>query len=271
MDLRSNDAVAKALIAFGAVVVVPLGLLGVFLVYGWSRAFLPGPTITPGYVRYDATNPNLSQASLAARDAYIRENPQPRNAIVLRGLSTQEISDYMVQQVSGGLKVDCTYCHGPVQNGRINFGAESLAENPAYANKVRGRNMMLMAADLNQNFVAKIPAKSPNNDYQVTCATCHNGQAAGFAYTQQYPLITTVPVDFRLPYNQPNVLRIQGRNDPNLFAAEYNQVTMYYMNHTLGVGCTFCHNANNFASNEVPQKGYATSMLQMVSHLKDNY
>ena len=46
---------------------------------------------------------------------------------------------------------------------------------------------------------------------------------------------------------------------------------MTHNTQALGVGCGFCHNANYFPSNEIPQKTYALTMYQMAVHLNNTY
>jgi photosynthetic reaction center cytochrome c subunit len=229
-----------------------------------ARAAAPQPS--PIYTAYTNLPSNyLKPESLAAMTAYTNAHPQPQNVQILKGLSTAQIANYMVAQVSGGLKVDCTHCHN-LANG--NFADES---NP---NKAKSRQMMLMSADLNQNFVAKLPESVGNK--QITCATCHNGRPVNFngqtGPGTNYPADqSTNPDSFRLPLDNLDVLKITGKRDPDLNAVQLNQYTMYHMNQSLGVGCTFCHNARYFPSNEIPQKGYALTMLQMTQHIKQQY
>ena len=213
------------------------------------------------YVDYDpgvnGSTSYIRAESLAAMTAYVQQHPEPQNAQVLKGMATGQIANYMVSQVSGGLKVDCTYCHN-LANG--NFADDT---NPQ---KNTARQMMLMAADLNQNWIKLLPESV--GQYQVTCATCHNGRPAPLAYPlDQSPL----PDNFRLPLNDLDSLLITGKDDPSLAEVQQNQWTMSHMNRSLGVGCNFCHNANYFPSNEIANKGYALTMLKMVQHINATY
>jgi photosynthetic reaction center cytochrome c subunit len=52
------------------------------------------------------------------------------------------------------------------------------------------------------------------------------------------------------------------------------QIWLYmqqYVSGGLGVGCQYCHNINNFASDEVPQKAAARSMLYLVSDVNAQF
>jgi photosynthetic reaction center cytochrome c subunit len=256
------------LLVFGIVsAVFALGSIGTV---AWINAQLSGfetppPASSPDYVNYSVldetgTASYISQTSLEAMSAYTTANPEPQGVQILQGMTTAEISAYMVSQVSGGLKVDCTYCH-VLTNG--NFAEEG---NPQ---KDRSRQMMQMTADLNRNFLTQLPATVGNQ--QITCATCHNGSPVFNPYPDEVQV--TQPADFVLPLDleYPGGLTVNGRNDRSLEDVALNQYTMYHMNKSLGQGCTFCHNARYFPSNEIEQKGHATVMLQMTKHLNDQY
>lgn len=212
---------------------------------------------------YLPTDAYISAESLAAMNAYIAANPQPQAVQVLKGMNTAQISAYMVSQVSGGLKVDCSYCHNIA-----NFAQEDGYPNAA--KKVTARKMMQMSADLNQNYTAKLPASVGN--YQITCATCHNGKAAGL---NSYPIeiMNTLPNDWSLPLDldYPGGLVVTGRKDISNAEVERNQFTMYHFNVSMGQGCTFCHNSRNFQSYEIEQKNHASIMLQMTKHIQETY
>lgn len=241
---------------------------------GWIRGQLnsltPPAEVSPVYTNYsNLPSDYLQPASLAAMTKYIAEHPQPQNVQVLTGLDTSTIANYMVAQVAGGLKVDCTYCH-VLTNG--NFADDT---NPQ---KAKARQMMLMSQDLNQNFVAKLPASVGGK--AITCATCHNGKPVNLnggnsGALSNYPdNQAPLPRDFQLKLDTPqdlDLLLITGKVDPNLAAVQYNQYTMTHMTQALGVGCAFCHNANYFPSNERAAKGHALIMLQMAQHINATY
>ncbi|NOK63168.1 MAG: photosynthetic reaction center cytochrome c subunit [Chloroflexi bacterium AL-W] len=214
------------------------------------------------YVAYDPAGDYFSPESQQAMAEYTTQFPEPQAVEILQGMSTAEISAYMVSQVSGGLKVDCTYCHDI-----SNFAGEGTAQ------KATARQMMLMTADLNQNFITQLPA-TVNQDVgniQITCATCHNGQNIFETYPAE--ALVTLPKDFQLPLDleYPGGLVVTGQEDKSLDDVELNQNVMYHMNLSLGVGCTYCHNARYFPLNDVENKGYATTMLLMTQHLNENY
>jgi photosynthetic reaction center cytochrome c subunit len=248
-----------AVVLLGTALGLPVWMIRQF------AAVAPPPATSPDYVSYtpqlaDGTTSYIRPESLEAMNAYTNANPQPQGVQILRGMTTAEISAYMVSQVSGGLKVDCTYCH-VLTNG--NFAEEG---NPQ---KDRSRQMMQMTADLNQNFVSQLPATIGNQ--QVTCATCHNGQPVFNTYPAE--IQNSLPLDYRLPLELafPGDLQVEGRRDKSLEDVEVNQFAMYHMNVSLGQGCTFCHNARNFSSDEIPQKSHSIVMLQMTKHMNDQY
>jgi photosynthetic reaction center cytochrome c subunit len=223
------------------------------------RAFATPPTTSPIFTNYDPGGAHIRPESLVAMQEYIAANPEPQNVQILTGMTTSEIAGYMVSHVSGGLKVDCTYCH-ILTDG--NFANE---DNP---NKAQARVMMRMAAELNQEWVSQLQQSVGTK--QITCATCHNGRPVFQTYPAE--IQNTQPDDFRLPLDLqfPGGLTVTGREDKSLEDVALNQQTMYHMNVSLGVGCTFCHNARYFPSNEVAQKAHATLMIQMVQDLDRN-
>ncbi len=226
----------------------------------------PAPAAAPTntiYVAYNQAPSNyIKPESLAAMQAYIKQYPQPQNVQILKGWTTQQISTYMVAQVAGGLKVDCSYCHNIK-----NFG--QVEGYPNAGNKNTARKMMLMSADLNQHYITLLPASV--GGYQITCATCHNGKPQFATYPIE--IQNTLPNDYKLPFDKeyPGSLRVTGDVTKGNTEVERNQYAMYHMNVSLGQGCTFCHNARYFPSNEIPQKLYAGSMLQMSKHIYDTY
>jgi photosynthetic reaction center cytochrome c subunit len=267
-DVTGTDrgqARVVALLVAGAIAVLSIATFW-FIFY----TLIPGPAdpiVSDVYVNYDiqpaaGQEPYLLPESLAAMAAYTQQFPQPQNVQVLTGMTTAQISAYMVQQVSGGLKVDCSYCHNVA-----NFAQEDGYPNAA--RKIRARAMMLMSADLNQNYVAQLPASV--GGYQVTCATCHNGKPI----LETYPtsIMNTLPNDWTLPFDQdyPGVFTVTGDRSKSNAEVEQNQFAMYHMNVSLGQGCTFCHNARYFPSDEIAQKGYAMTMLNMTNTIYNSY
>ena len=241
-------------------------VLGSIFMVGWIWDRARGPVVSAApssvYNGYDPSGAYQQSADwVAAQKAYqtyVAANPQPKNVQVLTGWSTAQIYGFMVSQVSGGLKVNCQYCH--------NINDFSSDEIPF---KVKARQMLLATGDLNGNFVSKLPASV--GGYQVTCATCHNGQPKFETYPTK--IQKTLPNDFKVPLDRdyPGGLIVTGRTDIGLESVQLNQYTMYHFNVSLGQGCTFCHNSRHFPSNEVVQKTHAITMLQMARHIETTY
>jgi photosynthetic reaction center cytochrome c subunit len=260
-----NDDVKYNLVA-GSVAAITMVLSIVAFWWIWLIVQPPAPKPIPEsavYNNYDPAGNHLKPESLAAMQKYITEYEQPQNVQVLKGWNTKQISNYMVAQVAGGLKVDCSYCHNI-----NNFADES---NP---NKGKARAMMLMSGDLNRSFVSKLPVSV--GGYNITCATCHNGKPKFETYPTE--IQNTLPNDYRLPLEReyPGGLVITGVESKSLDEVELNQNTMYHMNLSLGQGCTFCHNARYFPATGVKeggrdQKQHATWMLQMSKHINNSY
>ncbi|MFM2033296.1 MAG: hypothetical protein RLZZ297_2061 [Chloroflexota bacterium] len=221
------------------------------------------------YSNYNPATKNLKAESLAAMNAYNKQYEQPQNAQVLKGWSTAQISAYMVAQVSGGLKVDCSYCHNVA-----NFADDS---NPK---KATARAMLLMNGDLNRQFINKLPFRLEGQKigFEITCATCHNGQPVLTQGTYPTAIQNSLPNDFRIPLdrNYPGGLVVTGDKTKSLDDVEVNQNVMYHMNVSLGQGCTFCHNARYFPATGTAQGGrdqkeYAITMLQMSKYMNEKY
>jgi photosynthetic reaction center cytochrome c subunit len=215
----------------------------------------------------------------------------------LTGMTTQQIWNYMQQQVSGPLGVSCQYCHNlaPGPDGFANFAQEDGYAQ--YNKKVSARLMLQLVSDTNEQWVANGVLPGWKGNY-VNCATCHNGQPNGMA---AYP-----PEHFELIPNHNNIdfkqvldeeifydyevaqegQPIEGRPDvpvgqgelsltypggPSQEAVWLNSYAMYSMDWALGVGCNYCHNSRNFVSYEVVQKTKAQRMLLMNTWFKQNW
>lgn len=233
-------------------------------VFGRTMALSPVEEFqaTAGFTAYsvEPTSEYLDPESLVAMAEYSAAFPEPQNVQVLEGMTTAEISGYMVKYMSGGLKVDCTYCH--------NIADFSSDEVPA---KETARQMLIMTADLNQNWLPLLADLTPNKQpsgKQIACATCHLGEPLPEPWPEN---LVGLPDDYRLPLEDLTVLQVTGRRDVSLDTVQYNQWTMYHFNTSLDVGCTHCHNARYFPSWERPAKFYALTMLQMVQHIDNEY
>lgn len=260
MDSQRNQ------FGLGFVIVSVILLTSSVGIINWIRSQVESltlpPRTDPAYVRY-STEPDEGEApyllleSLQKMAEYGTEFPQPQNVQVLQGLSTAEISGYMVNQVAGGLKVDCSHCH--------NVNDFSEDSNP---NKVRAREMLAMTADLNQQFVSTLPPEA--GGALITCATCHNGNAQFNTYPEKQD---ANPDQWRLLYDQlgSETLQITGKDDSDLNKVVWNQQVMNHMNMSLGVGCDFCHDAAYFPGNSKPQKEWARTMLNMTTYMHENY
>jgi photosynthetic reaction center cytochrome c subunit len=84
-------------------------------------------------------------------------------------------------------------------------------------------------------------------------AAWNEGVQAGQAWVQQFP-------------NTVNVQVLQGMSSAQIWT--YMQ---QYVSGGLGVGCQYCHNINNFASDEIPQKASARAMLRLVNDVNAEF
>ncbi|MEL7433092.1 MAG: photosynthetic reaction center cytochrome c subunit family protein, partial [Chloroflexota bacterium] len=200
--------------------------------------------------------------------------------------TTQELNGYMRNHFVAGLGVNCTYCHninnfaaGPEWDGEDvpEPTEEGAVPHPNWeAHKANARIHLEMSQGLNQNWLANLGSltdeKQPSGA-QITCATCHYAQAQ----PQVWPEISSLPRDFRLPLdesmygNRDDYLNITGDYSVGLDTVSNQQNIMYYMNSSMNVGCTHCHNSRYFVSREVPAIHYAQNMLNMTQYLNENY
>lgn len=266
------------LMVFGGVTTALVGLsFWVISFVSWQVAVEEELDVTdelsPIYVDYyfDVETVVSPEAYLAMAE-YQREFPMPQNVQVLQGEPTVEIIGYMLNHFSGGMGVGCVYCHS-----LANFAADEWDDEVAMQNKMTARAHLWMVQDLNRGWLAQLPSLSEQKQpsgAQITCATCHNGQAQPVAWV---PGQSNLPDDLRLPLDEPlsvtdeDVLNVNARTDISLDTVQYNQNIMYHMNVSMNVGCTHCHNSRYFPSWEVPAKYYALNMLQMAQFIHAEY
>jgi photosynthetic reaction center cytochrome c subunit len=81
----------------------------------------------------------------------------------------------------------------------------------------------------------------------------NEGVQAGQAWVEDFP-------------NTVNVQVLQGMSSAQIWT--YMQ---QYVSGGLGVGCQYCHNINNFASDEIPQKASARDMLRLVNDVNAEF
>ncbi|WP_322820403.1 cytochrome c-554 Puf2C [Chloroflexus sp.] len=96
--------------------------------------------------------------------------------------------------------------------------------------------------------ITSSPAVTPTDGRQnwMGRQAWNEGVQAGQAWIQQYP-------------NTVNVQVLVGMSSAQVWT--YMQ---QYVSGALGVGCQYCHNINNFSSDEYPQKVAARNMLRLV-------
>ncbi|NDJ51906.1 MAG: photosynthetic reaction center cytochrome c subunit [Chloroflexi bacterium] len=229
--------------------------------------------LSPIYVDYfSEVDEYISPEAYLAMAAYDQQFDEVQNVEVLEGLSSQEMIGYMINHVSGGLQVNCDYCHS-LQN----FAADEWEDEEAMANKASARIHLQLVQDLNREWLSELASltdqKQPSGS-QITCATCHYGVAQPQVWPEDQ---VGLPDDFRLPLEdfysltEEDLLNVNAREDISLDAVQYNQQVMYHMNSAMNVGCTHCHNSRYFPSWEVPAKYYAGHMLLMSQFIWAEY
>ncbi len=259
---------------FVAINLVGLSYLVITFIWGTVQDddIVVDDAISAIYVNY-ITNPDdyISSESYIAMAEYQQQFPETQNVQVLQSLDTVEIIGYMINHLSGGMGVDCTYCHS-----LANFAADEWDDPVAMENKNLARQHLLMTQDLNRDWLANLgdvsELKQPSGA-QITCAICHNGEPAPQIwagvpdYEDEMLRLMTEPVTVE----NEDVLNVNARSDISLETVQYNQNVMYHMNTSMNVGCTHCHNSRYFPSWEVPAKYYSVHMVQMTQDIYAEY
>jgi photosynthetic reaction center cytochrome c subunit len=210
-----------------------------------------------------------------------------KNVKVLTDLTTGQFIRVMLSITEWvAPKQGCTYCHA----------AGNFADDSLYT-KVVARRMLQMTRHINTDW------KQHVDGVGVTCYTCHRGQpvpeyiwfndphgphAGGFAALNNgmgHPSVsngtTTMPFDpFTTHLEGKDSIRVESTSylpdddkGASVQDAESTYALMMHISESLGVNCTFCHNAQAFLnwSQSTPQRVTAWWGIQMVRDLNGNY
>ena len=127
------------------------------------------------------TAPALHAQSPPAPDAATPQQPRPHrprpNPTNLQVLPKDYTGDQVVaimHKFEDQLGVECDYCHAKnptptPATGHLDFASDA---NPM---KDRARIMMRMSHEINQTYLTQLTTPPPTQ--QVSCGTCHRGQA----------------------------------------------------------------------------------------------
>jgi len=129
-------------------------------------AFSLAPTLQAQTPAPDAATPQQSRPH--------PPRPNPTNLQVLPKDLTGDQVIAIMHKFEDQLGVDCDYCHAKNTAhkpgvGHLDFPSD---DNPM---KDRARIMIHMADDINQRFLTQL--KTPPAGQQVSCGTCHRGNA----------------------------------------------------------------------------------------------
>jgi photosynthetic reaction center cytochrome c subunit len=209
-----------------------------------------------------------------------------QNVQVLTDLSSDQLLRVMTGFAAWVAPADvgCPYCHNP----------DNLADDSLYTKRV-ARRMLQMTRHINKDWQAHVA------DTGVTCYTCHRGQpvpsniwfagappltggAAATNYGDGHPnkvngstAMNTDPFSGLLDQN--GIIRVQatqalpiGVGAP-ILSTEKTYSLMIAMSYSLGVNCTFCHNAQSLGNwaTSTPQRVTAWQGLNLVRDLNVNY
>lgn len=222
------------------------------------------------------------------------------NVQILGDTSVDEFN-YLMQAMTTWIAPDgstikdagCTYCHNP----------ENMASDEKYT-KVVARKMLQMTRNINANwrphFASNYGDVADQANAGVTCWTCHRGNPVPVNnWSTAVPDPKTITGNKRggntpsqtvawasLNYDPftdylagKESIRVGGKAFPTAGSKAAIQTTektyglMMHMSQGLGVNCTFCHNANNFAkwADSRPQRVNAWYGIRMVRDVNNNY
>lgn len=233
------------------------------------------PVPPPPYASPDDSGPRASETY--------------QNVKVLGGVSTERFNHLMASITTwiAPPEQGCNYCHNP----------NNMASDELYT-KVVARRMLQMTINLNQNWKPHV------KETGVTCYTCHAGNAipknvwamadapAGGPvrlmsnkHGQDTPAksvaYASLPYDPFTPYladrHNIRVVGVTPLRGPtpgkSIASTERTYALMMHMSSALNVNCTFCHNADSFASwsNSRPQRAQAWYGLRMVAQINNQY
>ena len=218
------------------------------------------------------------------------DNPDYKNIKVLGDLSEAQFTRTMVAITAWvAPEQGCAYCHN----------VENMADDGLYT-KVVARKMLQMTRHINADWSPHVGQTG------VTCYTCHRGNniPAQVWYENPGPQVplgmlgnhagknmpSTAAGLASLPYDpftpllsqttKENLIRVNGVEalapggpGKTIQQTERTYALMVHMSNSLGVNCTFCHNADAFSSweNSPPQRVTAWHGIRMVRDINGEY
>jgi photosynthetic reaction center cytochrome c subunit len=223
----------------------------------------------------DPVDPGSQKSSEVYQNVHVLKNVGSDEFIRLMSAITEWVAP----------EAGCNACHNP----------DNLADDSLYT-KVVARRMIEMTQHINSQWKAHVGAT------EVTCYTCHRGNqvpkhvwyadagvphAGGFAQAydgQNHPnpvagmsAMVANPMSSLLDANGNirvvSTTALPGSDNASIKDAERTYSLMMHLSQSLGVNCTFCHNAQAFTnwSTSTPQRVTAWQGIQMVRDLNQNY
>lgn len=221
-----------------------------------------------------------------------------QNVQVLGDISTEQFNYLMASMVTWiapgeGEGQGCNYCHNAA-----NMASDRYDDGRLIYTKIVARRMIQMNRNINGSWGKHV---SPAG---VTCWTCHRGNAVpvnkwainpdgdaagaflkGNKRGQNTPLSTvafaSLPSDpFSAYLRDKQEIRLADNtalrspsNPATTKSAEHTYGLMMHMSQGLGVNCSYCHNAGNFASWSLsrPQRATAWYGIRMVRNINNDY
>lgn len=212
-----------------------------------------------------------------------------QNVQVLGDVSAEQFT-YTMAAITAWVSPEqgCNYCHNP----------ENMASDEKYT-KVAARKMLQMTRNINANWTKHVAQTG------VTCWTCHRGNAIpvnywalpeagkngiiGNRHGQDNPVpasaysslpeaslalyLTGDPKTDRSIRVVSNTLHPTKANELSIKETEPQYALMNHLSTSLGVNCTFCHNAQAFKPWNIstPKRATAWYGLRMVRNINGEY
>jgi len=99
---------------------------------------------------------------------------KPKNLLFIQPDVSHDELMIDMRYISRALGVNCRYCHVVVKEGTDTEKPVYDAASDAKKEKLIARDMMLMTAAINTEYISKL--SGDNKSKQITCVTCHMGQ-----------------------------------------------------------------------------------------------
>jgi hypothetical protein len=175
----------------------------------------------------------------------------PRNLQILAGVDADQLQ-LIMEATRLSLGVECAFCHDP-----SSFASDLQEE------KRTARRMMEMVGELSQTTFELLESPS--------CWTCHRGNTLPQSIVPETEPAPFIPTGVFRGSTGPAGTAYENLSIFADIAAEELEARMVVFARSLGVGCEFCHNTADWASDENIRKPLTRIMVQMQRDLNSRF